>query len=265
MDTTSAASSYTFDFLFRRLHSLTGVIPVGVFLIMHLTANSMVAFSSADADYYQAAVDRIHSLGPFLIPVEVFGILLPIAFHALLGLKIWRESKSNVRHYPYWCNFRYSFQRISGVVVLAFILVHLWHMHWLSEYVPGGRGALFDPHVATPTAAYAMQIGRWWTIPVYALGITCACYHFATGLWTFMITWGVTVGGRAQDRMGWICAGFGVILGLVGISAQIALLRWPTPEPRVQPTVLQTSPMARESFDQPAAWPAADRSDADSR
>lgn len=220
------------DFFLRRLHSLTGLVPIGAFLVMHLTVNSLVAFSGGDHDYYQEAVHRLHALGPFLVPAEIFFIFLPILFHGLLGLKIWRESRPNIRNYPYWCNFRYTLQRITGVIVFVFIAVHLWHMHWLGELVPGTSGALFDPDKASATAAYAMQTHKWWTVPVYTVGIVCSCYHFATGLWTFMITWGITVGGRAQDRMGWICAGIGVLVAIAGLTSQFGLLRWQNPEPR---------------------------------
>ena len=246
------ATGGSHDFLLRRLHSLTGVVPIGGFLVMHLATNSLVALSSRHADHYQNAVDRIHALEPFLVPVEIVFIFLPIAFHGILGLFIWSESKPNIRHYPYWCNYRYTLQRITGVIVLAFILVHLWHMHWLGSYLPGG--ALFDPRAATPTAAYAMQSRAVWTVPVYAVGIAAACYHFATGLWTFMITWGITVGERAQDRMGYVCAGVGVILGLAGIAAQVALMRWPDPAPRERHAHVQAA-AGTESF-APPTWSA---------
>ncbi len=232
MSRSSAPISKSNDFLLRRLHSLSGLIPIGVFLVIHLTTNSLIAFSTPEADHYQDAVNRIHGLGPFLIPVEIVGIFLPIAFHAGLGVKIWWESKPNVRNYPYWCNVRYRLQRITGVIVLLFILVHLWHMHWLGDYVPGTDGSMFDPHRASETAAHAMQAHRWWVIPLYAIGIIASCYHFATGLWTFLITWGITVGERAQDRMGYVCAALGVVLAVVGLTAQVKFMTYPYAAPK---------------------------------
>lgn len=232
MESTKPQTPSLNDFLLRRIHSLTGVIPIGVFLVFHLCANSMILLSSAGADRFQSAVDRIHALGVFLKPVEILFIFVPITFHAILGVMIWRESKPNVHLYPFWCNWRYTLQRITGVVVLVFILVHLWHMHWLGRIVPGDVGALFEPEQASATAAWAIQYHRWWSIPAYSIGIIASCYHFGTGLWTFLITWGITVGRQAQYRAGVVCAVIGALLGIIGLSAQVGMLVYPNAAPR---------------------------------
>jgi succinate dehydrogenase / fumarate reductase cytochrome b subunit len=49
--------------------------------------------------------------------------------------------------------------------------------------------------------------------------VFCACYHLANGLWTFMITWGITIGPRSQRIMGYACAALGVGLTITGIAA----------------------------------------------
>lgn len=220
------------DFLLRRVHSLTGVVPIGTFLVLHLCANAMILLSRSGEDRFQAAVDRIHALGVFLVPAEILFILIPITFHAVLGVMIWWESEPNIHLYPFWCNWRYTLQRMTGLVVMVFILVHLWHMHWAGRVVPGGAGAMFEPEQASATAAWAMQYHRWWSIPVYAIGILASCYHFGTGLWTFLITWGVTVGRRAQYRAGVVCAVIGTALGLLGLMAQVGMLIYPNAAPR---------------------------------
>ncbi|HOW72741.1 MAG TPA: succinate dehydrogenase [Phycisphaerae bacterium] len=232
MDTTKPQTPNLNEFLLRRLHSLTGVVPIGTFLVFHLCVNSMIVLSSGGTDRFQAAVNRIHALGVFLVPAEILFIFLPLAFHAALGVTIWRESKPNVHFYPFWCNWRYTLQRITGLIVLVFILVHLWHVHWLGEIVPGGAGAMFEPEQASATAAWAIQYHRWWSIPVYSIGIIASCYHFGTGLWTFLITWGITVGRQAQYRAGLVCAVIGTILGLIGLTAQMGMLAYPNAAPR---------------------------------
>lgn len=77
------------QFLIRRLHSLSGVLPVGVFLFLHIGTNSLIAVSTEASDLYQKQVNNLHSIGPLLIPVEILFIFLPLAFHAIVGVKIW--------------------------------------------------------------------------------------------------------------------------------------------------------------------------------
>lgn len=223
----AAAPARSRQFLLRRLHSLSGIVPIGAFLVMHLGTNAMVAFNQPGEDYFQQQVDRIHALGPLLIPVEILFIFIPIAFHAGLGVKIWLESKPNTMYYPYLANFRYMLQRVTGVIALIFIAVHLWHMHWLGGYFGGGY---FDPHDASRTAAGALQSGKWWAWPLYQVGIVSAVYHFANGIWTSLITWGITIGRDAQRKAGYVCAVFGIALAATGLIAMRGFMTFPDPQ-----------------------------------
>ncbi len=234
----AAAPARSRQFLLRRLHSLSGIVPIGAFLVMHLGTNAMVAFNQPGEDYFQQQVDRIHALGPLLIPVEILFIFIPIAFHAGLGVKIWLESKPNTMYYPYLANFRYMLQRVTGVIALIFIAVHLWHMHWLGGYFGGGY---FDPHDASRTAAGALQSGKWWAWPLYQVGIVSAVYHFANGIWTSLITWGVTIGRESQRKAGYVCAVIGVALGLTGIISMRGFMKYADPK---MPEQRYTAPKA---------------------
>ncbi len=192
-----------------------GVIPLGVFLVMHLMANASIL---GGAEVFNASVERIHSLGPLLVPVEIVGIFIPLAFHILIGIKIVTTAKNNAGIYKYRANIRYTLQRISGVVATLFILYHLFHMHWIGRPLSFMGGAQFDPHNATESAAAAIQL-HWIIAPIYALGVISTVYHFANGLWTFLITWGITVGQRSQRVAGGMCAALGVVLCVVGLAA----------------------------------------------
>ena len=55
----------------------------------------------------------------------------------------------------------------------------------------------------------------------YMLGVTLLVFHFANGLWTAAITWGVTITEKAQKRWGVVCAGLGAAMMLAGWSAVI--------------------------------------------
>lgn len=215
-DQGSASPDGRYHFLLRRLHSLTGIIPIGVFLSFHLFINASTMFG---AQAFQSNVDRIHGLGPILVPVEIVGIFAPIVFHAILGIQIWLSGKTNTAAYPYGSNWRYTLQRYTGIITACFILVHLWHMHWTGSWI---GGAWFDPHAAYASAAEAMQRNLLFTV-LYAIGMFSAVFHFANGVWTFMITWGFTISGGAQRRMGYVCAVVGVALALAGLTSLFAL------------------------------------------
>src|SRR4030095_1007763 len=60
---------------------------------------------------------------------------------------------------------------------------------------------------------------------VYMIGITATVWHFANGIWLFLVDWGITIGERAQRLTGYACIGFGVFLLLVGINAAVAFIR----------------------------------------
>ena len=92
--------------LLRRLHSLSGVVPIGVFLFPHLTTNSSIVWGAtlnagkysdlgagnAGIATFQHEVDFIHNL-PALIFVEIFVLWLPIAYHAILGVYFARSGR----------------------------------------------------------------------------------------------------------------------------------------------------------------------------
>ena len=132
--------------LLRRLHSLSGIFPIGLFLIPHLTTNSSIVWGDVFnakkyADYastgpsgagiatFQHEVDFIHNL-PALIFVEIFVLWLPIAYHAILGVYFARSGKSNTQRYSYQGNWRYSAQRISGYIGVLFIFMHISSLRW---------------------------------------------------------------------------------------------------------------------------------------
>ena len=73
-----------YHFLVRRLHSLSGIVPVGVFLCIHLSINASII---AGPRAFQYAVDQIHKLNNLgiLKAVELLFIFAPIAFHAVVG------------------------------------------------------------------------------------------------------------------------------------------------------------------------------------
>lgn len=237
------AASPTFTerhyFLIRRLHSLSGLVPVGVFLAFHLFINASVLLPGEPGGEFQKSVERIHALGPLLVPVEILFIFLPLLFHALLGFQIIFTSVPNAQQYRYGSNFRYSLQRATGVIAFFFILYHVWHMHWMGGGLGGGNFALHDATggaTGAKTTAAAMQ-AAWWIAPLYAIGVLSSVFHLANGIWTSLITWGITIRPENQRISGYVCSVFGVLLALVGLGALTGFRNFKTgaaPPPSVQ-------------------------------
>jgi succinate dehydrogenase / fumarate reductase cytochrome b subunit len=204
-----------YHFLIRRLHSLSGIIPLGAFLCFHMAVNASIIMGP---NAFQFAVDRIRTLENLGIvkAVEVCFILIPIVFHAIVGFVIWLSGRSNVQSYPHGDNIRYTLQRWTGIIAFVFIVMHLWHVHWVSP-----SGGAFDPSEAAGTMVTAMA--KWWTGPVYAIGVLCAVFHLANGIWTFLISWGITIGPRSQMISGRVCAVIGVAVALLGMGALVRI------------------------------------------
>src|SRR5438128_1624995 len=91
-----AASSGTFlerhEFLLRRLHSLSGLVPVGAYMVIHLLTNASVLDGPAT---FQRRVYAIHSLGAVLPLVEWTFIFLPLLCHAVFAILITRGALPN--------------------------------------------------------------------------------------------------------------------------------------------------------------------------
>lgn len=220
METAKPSFLTRHEFLLRRLHSLSGLVPVGAYMVVHLTVNASIWNGVAT---FQDAVHRIHSLGRLLPLVEWTFIFLPILFHAIYGIVIIRESQPNSGAYPYVGNIRYTLQRASGIIAFLFIGWHVFHMHgwihtetWKELIHPWG--AQFAPYNAASTAAEAMQQSTL-VMLLYAVGVAACVFHLANGIWTMGITWGIWTSPAAQRRANYIATAIGIAVFLAGMGA----------------------------------------------
>ncbi|KAB8138191.1 succinate dehydrogenase [Gracilibacillus oryzae] len=172
------------DFFYRRLHSLLGVVPIGIFLVQHLIVNHFAVYGP---ESFNKAAHFMESL-PFRYALELFVIFLPILFHAVLGVYIVFVAKNNVRRYGFFRNWMFYLQRITGIITLIFIVWHVWQTR-----VQIGLGnveldySLMEDILASPV--------MFW---FYVLGVVSTTFHFANGLWSFLVSWGIVVSPRSQ-------------------------------------------------------------------
>ena len=206
-------------FVLRKLHQLSGIVPLGLFLLEHFYTNSKALTGAAD---FNNAVKDLQSI-PYIIFVETIGIFIPLIYHAVYGLVITAEARPNNLAYPYSRNWYYLIQRITGVVLFLFITFHVLNFRF--GMIPG----LNNQSVAThANEAFSIVSREFRMIPifiVYMIGITATVWHFANGIWLFLVDWGITIGERAQRLTGYACIAFGVLLLLVGVNAAVAFIR----------------------------------------
>ena len=191
-------------------------------MCIHLLTNASTLDSSAT---FQRAVYQIHSLGHLLPVVEWVFIFIPILFHAIIGVVIIRGGLPNYGSYKYVNNLRYTLQRATGMIAFVFIMWHVFHMHgwfhfkdWREGIAEPLGGAQFAPYNAASSLGAAMMMWGVLYPILYAIGVLSCVFHLANGIWTMGITWGVWVSPVAQKRADRICAAFGIVLAVVGLS-----------------------------------------------
>jgi succinate dehydrogenase / fumarate reductase cytochrome b subunit len=205
-------------FVLRKLHQLSGIVPLGFFLLEHFYTNSKALSGAAE---FNTAVKDLQSI-PYILLVETGGIFIPLIYHAVYGLVITVEARPNNLNYPYPRNWFYLIQRVTGVILFFFITFHVLNFRF--GMIPG----LNNISVAhNPEQAFGVVAGEFSILPIfiiYVVGITSTVWHLANGIWLFMVDWGITIGERAQRLTGYACIGFGVVLLLVGINAAVAFI-----------------------------------------
>lgn len=203
--------SQKYHYLARRLHSLSGIFPVGIFLLVHLLINSFV-FKGPEA--YNEALALLNK-SPIIPYLEVFLIGIPIGYHALYGAWVTYVTKTNMFQYRYFRNWMFYLQRVTAVITLVFVG---WHVY-----------VLRISRIFTGTEMNFDVISAWLSDPaffvVYLIGYLAAVLHFSNGLWSFLISWGITIGEESQRFTAYVCALVFVVMGAAGISGLSAFVR----------------------------------------
>lgn len=210
-------------YLLRKLHSLTGVVPVGGYLVFHLWENSRALQGQEQFDEMVKGIDHM----PYLPVLEIGLILLPLLFHAGYGVFLALESKPNVGKYTFSRNWMYTLQRVTGLLAFAFIAYHLYEL-WFQKV--SGKLAP-DQFYTTLCANMSSTVGPVPVVAlVYILGIAASVFHFANGLWGFCFSWGITVSRRSQRVAATVFGLVGLVVFLLGANTAIYFAtgaRWP--------------------------------------
>ena len=188
-------------FYSRKLHSLLGVIPLSFFLLEHMITNfSAVEHGSTG---FTNAVKWINSV-PLVLVLEIVGIWLPLLYHGVYGTYIAFQAKPNNGRFKHERNLRYTLQRVTGIIALVFIGWHVWETRIqvsLGNVTHEELGNWMHNIVVQPI---------YFTL--YLIGVLAATFHFSNGLWSFMVSWGITIGPRSQRVSTYICMSLFVIV-----------------------------------------------------
>jgi succinate dehydrogenase / fumarate reductase cytochrome b subunit len=202
----TAMSTDERHWLLRRLHSLSGIVPIGGFLLFHIFEN---AFVLRGGEMWWKETEFTRSI-PLQIGIEAAVLWIPILYHAIYGMIITATAQPN--DYPYARNFQYTMQRVTGIVAFLFIGFHVFSTR-LFYYATGTEtnyermhGFMIDPLF----------------LSIYVIGTLACVYHLTNGIFTFSITWGLAVGPKAQRLVNRACVALFVILAVVSVAILFA-------------------------------------------
>lgn len=195
------------EFFYRRLHSLLGVIPIGIFVVQHLIVNHFAVYGE---ESFNKAASFMANL-PFVTALEIFVIYLPILFHAILGVYIVFATRNNVTRYGYFRNWMFLLQRISGIITLIFIAWHVWQTKIQITFF--GADLNYDLMADILTEPFFF----WF----YIISIICVVFHLANGLWSFCVSWGIAQSPRSQQIVTYATVAIFFIVSYIGIRSII--------------------------------------------
>lgn len=195
--------------------SLCGVVPLGVFVLAHLLA---MAQALRGPEAFAGALAR---LTPVRLGVEAALIGVPLLIHAAIGLSLVRNARGNVGAYPYAGNFAWLLQRASGVVVLLFLIFHVWETR---VKVLLGQSASPDFHARlVADLSSTGPLGFPFYAVAYLVGVAATVYHLANGLVGFTASFGLVSSLAALRRVELACRVLGAVLFLLSAATVLHL------------------------------------------
>ena len=206
-------------FLLRKLHQITGIVPLGVFFAVHMYTNST---AMSGARVFNEHVQDIHNM-PYLLFVETLGIFVPLLYHSVYGIIISREARPNIGSYSYARNWFYLVQRISGAFLFFFLLFHILNFRF--GMIPGLNTTPVAGHADLAFTIVSHEFQNDIIFFIYVLGVIATAWHLAYGIWLFVVDWGIVIGEKAQKVVLYACIGLAFFLGAVGINAAAAFVR----------------------------------------
>ena len=194
-------------YFLRKLHSLSGVVPLGIFMFFHLLKNHAYAYSTTFNTSFDVLGTWLDS-EPYRTIIETIFIFAPLLFHAVYGVYVAATSGANAARYRYFRNWFFVLQRVTGIISFAFIA---WHLY-------GTRLQMLLCGASADAIMMALIVGEPIGLACFLVGMLSCIFHFCNGLWTFLITWGITVSPRSQKVSGVVAVMLFLVLAHIGVK-----------------------------------------------
>jgi succinate dehydrogenase / fumarate reductase cytochrome b subunit len=201
----------------RRLHVLTGVVPVALFLIAHIATN---AAAIAGAGAYNGLAQRLEAL-PLVRTVEMLAIAVPILAHVAIGIALGNAAQAVESADRYPRPWMQTLQRATGFWLVVYGCFHVWGTRLSAERIERGGDffALMNAQLAHPG-----------TLVFYVTGVLAACLHFGLGLASAGAWWRSDRAPAPSRGVRRAAAALAIALGAAGLNAILAFVspaaRW---------------------------------------
>jgi succinate dehydrogenase / fumarate reductase cytochrome b subunit len=210
METNQVAPSNR-SFWLGKLFSLAGLVPIGIYVIVHLY-NNMRSLYGEESFNLHLAESRSY---PLIVPITILVIWIPIVFHGIYGLFVMKKAKPNLIRFPFFENLKYVLQRLSGIGLLLFIPAHVYKTR-------------IEPTLSESSLDFKHMVEGFHeplTLFVYILGVLGVAYHLANGVWQFSIGWGIATTERGMKRVQVLSYVLFIALLVMGYGAMWGFLR----------------------------------------
>ncbi len=199
--------------LARRLLSLTGIVPLGAFLLVHLVVQARAVRGEAA---YDAAVRALSRL-PLAGLLEAIFVWPPLVAHAAIGLALVVTRRPLAEPSPYPRGVGLA-MRATGIVALAFLAMHVPELR-LRAVAGESRGAELLSIMAWDLSS--VRGGVPWRALGYMLGTAAVTFHFAAGLWGAFVRSPRGAGATTRRAAAWAATALGATVWLLLVDVVV--------------------------------------------
>jgi succinate dehydrogenase / fumarate reductase cytochrome b subunit len=196
--------------LMMKIFSLTGVVPLGVFVVEHLFVNGAALFGERSFVRAISLLARV----PAVRVLEGAFVLAPLLVHALMGTYLLVTRKPMTPARPYSRRVTIAL-RASAVIALAFIAFHVYELRVRDHFTSGEQ--------TFTSLAERLSTTGWLGLPLIALfylaGTAATALHFVVGLWGYLASSRPSESARRQAA--WGLGALGAVLVFLGANTVV--------------------------------------------